>query len=310
MHLPSSEWLAGVAQLWFDLLEGTGKLGQALLSFTPLASRYHTSLLAEPAVPHNLSLWDSKTSETCCSQSVPPLQTASCLPRVMEGSPWAGCGFLLGPLGHAGNYQKQKWRETSQNLSSVLRTQGGSSTDPTIRNPNLTVLWVWCLGADLPFVLLLSSFSQKVWDILPSVTAHQLHKLPPTERRGQCGKSPRRADFHLLPAGRGGKVCPGMFPQKRHATSSGCLALGMLLWLLHWAQTKQKLWRTDSAPFLAPEAVKTPRKLKDAGCVLSWEASWRSGNATENQGRNTLQITKVATKRWVSRFQTVLACLF
>lgn len=45
-----------MGQFWFDLLEGTGKLGQAVFSLPHLASRYRTSLLAGPAVPYNQSL--------------------------------------------------------------------------------------------------------------------------------------------------------------------------------------------------------------------------------------------------------------
>lgn len=151
---------------------------------------------------------------------------------------------------------------------------------------------VW---GDLPFVLLLSSFSQKVWDIClrwPSATAHQLHKLPPTERKGNLWEKPKDSRFPSSPYRKGKKNVSRHILPEICTTSPGCLAPAMLHRLLHLAKTNQKPCRTDSAPLpslsTAPEAAKTTRKLKakDTGYVLSWKASWRSRAVAMPLGTN------------------------
>lgn len=128
---------------------------------------------------------------------------------------------------------------------------------------------MWYLGADLPFVLLLSSFSQKVWDIWPrwpSVTTHQLHKLPPTERKGNLWEKPKEDRFLPSPYRKGRKSVPRHVSSERCTTSPVCLAPGML--------QRQSKSLEHSASFRslspAPKQPKPPGSSKPKVQVVSF----------------------------------------
>lgn len=140
---------------------------------------------------------------------------------------------------------------------------------------------------------------------MASVTAHQLHKLPPTERKGNLWEKPRESRFLPSPCRKGRKSV------SRHVSSERGYYQPRLPCSRNVAQAfalnkdREKALKdrfcSISFPSTAPEGAKTTRKPKPKTQVVSFPEKppeeLGCGNATGNQGRHTLQIAMVATRR-------------